>query len=143
MPRIPYVERDAVTGDIKKLYDSFEEQFKTQGIPNVVKMLANSPDLATRVFPLANYFMTKSGLDKRQRELAVLILMKRLNCEYGFVRHIDIAEKCGLSRQQIDAIGDYKDSKLFNENDKLILRYADELTMRAKVDDDLFGQVEN
>jgi alkylhydroperoxidase family enzyme len=142
MPRIPYVERDGVSGDLKKLYDSFEEQFKTQGIPNVVKTLANSPDLAARVFPLANYFMTKSSLDKRQRELAVLILMKRLDCEYGFVRHIDIAEKCGLSRAQINAVSDYKDSPLFNGDDKLILRYADELTMRAKVDDDLFASVE-
>lgn len=142
MPRIPYVEREAVTGDLKKLYDSFESQFQTRGIPNVVKTLANSPDLATKVFPLANYFMTRSALDKRQRELAVLLLMKRLDCEYGFVRHIEIGEKCGLSRQQIDAIGDYKDSKLFNDDDKLILRYADELTMRAKVDDELFGKVE-
>ena len=86
--------------------------------------------------------MTKSSLDKRQRELAVLILMKRLDCEYGFVRHIDIAEKCGLSRAQIDAVGNYKDSPLFSGDDKLILRYADELTMRAKVDDDLFASVE-
>jgi alkylhydroperoxidase family enzyme len=142
MPRIPYVEREAVSGDLKKLYDSFESQFQTQGIPNVVKTLANSPDLAARVFPLANYFMTKSPLSKRHRELAVLILMKRLDCEYGFVRHIDIAEKCGISRAQIDAIGNYKDSTLFNDDDKLILRYADELTMRAKVDDDLFARVE-
>jgi alkylhydroperoxidase family enzyme len=142
MPRIPYVEREAVTGEMKKLYDSFEDQFKTRGIPNVVKTLANSPDLATRVFPLASYFMTKSALDKRQRELAVLILMKRLDCEYGFVRHIEIAEQCGLSRQQIDTIGDYQDSQLFNDDDKLILRYADELTMQAKVGDELFAKVE-
>jgi alkylhydroperoxidase family enzyme len=142
MPRIPYVEREAATGKLKELYDSFESQFQTRGIPNVVKTLANSPDLATRVFPLANYFMTKSSLDKRQRELAVLILMKRLDCEYGFVRHIEIAERCGISRQQIDAIGDYKNNKLFSDDDKLILRYADELTTKAKVDDELFGKVE-
>ncbi|MGA2408883.1 MAG: carboxymuconolactone decarboxylase family protein, partial [Candidatus Binataceae bacterium] len=131
MPRIPYVERNAVTGDLKKLYDSFEAQFKTTGIPNVVKTLANSADLATRVFPLASYFMTKSPLDRRLRELAVLILMKRLDCEYGFVRHIEIAKHTGISRQQIDAIGDYQNSSLFNDDDKLILRYADELTTKA------------
>jgi alkylhydroperoxidase family enzyme len=142
MPRIPYVEREAATGKLKELYDSFESQFQTRGIPNVVKTLGNSPDLAARVFPLANYFMTKSSLDKRQRELAVLILMKRLDCEYGFVRHIEIAERCGINRQQIDAIGDYKNNKLFSDDDKLILRYADELTTKAKVDDELFNNVE-
>jgi alkylhydroperoxidase family enzyme len=142
MPRIPYVEKEAATGEIKKLYDTFEEQFRVNGVPNVVKALANSPGLASRVFPLANYFMTKSALDPRLRELAVLILMKRLDCEYGFVRHIEIAEKCGLSRAQIDAIGSYASSSLFTDNDKLVLRYADELTMKARVDDNLFGQVE-
>lgn len=142
MPRIPYVEKEAVTGELKKLYDSFEEQFRVRGIPNVVKALANSPGLATRVFPLANYFMTQSSLDPRLRELAVLILMKRLDCEYGFVRHIEIAERVGLSRAQIDAIGSYASSPLFSDNDKLILRYAEELTTKARVDDNLFSQVE-
>lgn len=142
MPRIPYVEKDAVTGDLKKLYDGFAEQFGLRGVPNVVKALANSPDLATRVFPLANYFMNKSPLLPRHRELAVLILMKRLDSEYGFVRHIDIAEKVGLTRAQIDAIASYATSPLFSEEDRVICHYADELTVKGKVDDALFAQAE-
>jgi len=142
MPRIPYVEKEAATGELKKLYDSFEEQFHVRGIPNVVKALGNSPGLAARVFPLANYFMTQSSLEPRLRELAVLILMKRLECEYGFVRHIEIAERVGLSRSQIDAVGSYNTSPLFTDSDKLILRYAEELTTKARVDDNLFSQVE-
>jgi len=143
MPRIPYVEKEAATGDLKKLYDGFAQQFNIPGgIPNVVKALGNSPGLATRVFPLANYFMTKSPLEPRLRELAVLILMKRLDSEYGFVRHIDIAQRAGLTRAQIDAIGAYQTSPLFSDDDKLILRYADDLTMKARVDDDLFARVE-
>jgi alkylhydroperoxidase family enzyme len=142
MARVPYVEKEAASGELKSLYDSFEQQFHVDRIPNVVKALSNSPGLATRVFPLANYFMTKSSLNPRQRELAVLILMKRLDCEYGFVRHIEIAERVGLKREQIDAIGSYETSPLFNEDDKLILRYADELTTKARVDDALFSKVE-
>jgi len=143
MPRIPYVEKEAATGEVKKLYDGFEQQFHVGGgVPNVVKALANSPGLAARVFPLANYFMTQSSLEPRLRELAVLILMKRLDSEYGFVRHIEIAQRAGLTRAQIDAIGAYQSSALFTDNDKLILRYAEDLTMKAKVDDDLFARVE-
>jgi len=41
-------------------------------------------------------------------ELAVLTLMNRLNCNYGFVRHLEIAERAGLSRAQIDNIGSYQ-----------------------------------
>jgi alkylhydroperoxidase family enzyme len=68
--------------------------------------------------------------------------MKRLDCEYGFVRHIEIAERVGLSRAQIDAVGSYETSSLFSDDDKLILRYADDLTTKAKVDDNLFSRVE-
>jgi alkylhydroperoxidase family enzyme len=143
MPRIPYVEKEAATGEVKKIYDGFEQQFQIRGgVPNVVKALANSPGLAARVFPLANYFMTQSPLEPRLRELAVLILMKRLDSEYGFVRHIEIAQRAGLTREQIDAIGSYQSSPLFTDNDKLVLRYAEDLTMKAKVDDDLFARVE-
>ena len=143
MPRIPYVEKDTATGKVKELYDSFEKQFNVRAIPNVVKALSNSPGLATRVFPLANYFMNESTLQPRHRELAVLILMKRLNCEYGFVRHIEIAERVGLTRAQIDNVGSYQTSPLFSDDEKLILRYAEDLTLKAQVDDQLFQKVQN
>ena len=141
MARIPYVEKETVTGEAKTLYDTFEKQFNVSRIPNVVKALSNNPKLAAKVFPLANYFMNESSLNPRYRELAVLILMKRLNCEYGFGRHIDIALRVGLTREQIDNVGSYQTSPLFTDDDKLILRYADELTQRAQVDDALFTQV--
>ncbi len=143
MPRIPYVQKEAATGEVKELYDTFEKQFNVGEIPNVVKALSNSPGLAKRVFPLANYFMRESSLDPRLRELAVLILMKRLNCEYGFGRHIEIGQQVGLSREQIDNIGSYQTSSLFSDSDKLIIRYAEELTQKAQVDDQLFRQVKD
>jgi hypothetical protein len=80
MPRVPYIEKAAAAPDVQKLYESFESQFGI-GVPNVVKALSNSPGLATKVFPLANYFMNQSALDPRVRELAVLMLMKRCNCD--------------------------------------------------------------
>jgi alkylhydroperoxidase family enzyme len=85
MARVPYLEQDQVGEEAKPLYESFTKQFRVSRVPNVVKALSNSPKLASRVFPLANYFMNESSLDPRVRELAVLILMKRLDCEYGFV----------------------------------------------------------
>ena len=142
MPRVAYVEKEAASPEVKKLYEGFETQFGVRGIPNVAKALANSPGLATKVFPLANYFMNQSALNKRVRELAVLMLMKRCECEYGFVRHIDIAKREGISQEQIDEIGSYRTSQRFSDTDKLILQYADELTTRARVEDDLYRKVE-
>jgi len=141
MPRVAYVEKATAAPEVQKIYEGFESQFG-MAVPNVVKALSNSPGLASKVFPLANYFMNQSKLDPRVRELAVLMLMKRCNCEYGFVRHIDIAKKCGLSQEQIDNVGNYQSSPLFTADDKVILGYAEELTTHARVDDDLYARAE-
>ena len=136
MARVPYVEKGTADPEIRKLYEGFEAQFGVRGVPNVAKALANSPGLASKVFPLGNYFMNQSALEPRVRELAVLMLMKRCDCEYGFVRHVDIAKRVGLTQEQIDDIGAYSTSSRFNDDDKLILRYAEELTTKASADDD-------
>ena len=56
---------------------------------------------------------------------------------------IDIAKRVGLTEEQVDDIGSYQTTSRFNDNDKLILRYAEELTLSARVDDDLSSKVEN
>jgi 4-carboxymuconolactone decarboxylase len=146
MARIPYVERDTGTAETQELYNELSHnaatrQFDFRDVPNIMKALVNSPKLARRISQLGQYFMTELSLNPRLRELAVLILMKRLNCDYGFVNHIGIAQQTGLSRQQIDQIDSYQTSPLFSDDDKLILRYAEELTLRAQVGDELFRQV--
>jgi len=148
MARIPYVERGSGTPESKELYDELFRgaatgQFGFRDVPNIMKALANSPKLARRIFQLGQYFMSELSLEPRLRELAVLILMKRLNCDYGFVNHIGVAVQSGVSREQIDQIDSYQTSPLFSDDDKLILRYAEELTVKAQVDDDLFRQVEH
>lgn len=147
MARIPYVERGSGTPESKELYDELfrgaaTEQFGFRDVPNVMKALANSPGLARRISQLGQYFMSELSLDPRLRELAVLILMKRLNCDYGFVNHIGVAMQTGISREQIEHIDSYQTSPLFSEEDKLILHYAEELTLKAEVNDELFRRVE-
>ena len=148
MSRIPYVERDCGSAEARQLlaemsHSTATGQFGFRDVPNIMKALAHSPKLARRISQLGQYFMSELSLEPRLRELAVLILMRRLNCDYGFVNHIGIAQQTGVSREQIDQIDSYRTSPLFSDDDKLILRYAEELTLKAQVDDDLFRQVQN
>jgi alkylhydroperoxidase family enzyme len=147
MARIPYVERDTGTSESREAYAELSHnatgaQFGFRDVPNIMRALANSPRLARGISQLGQYFMSESSLDPRLRELAVLILLKRLNCEYGFVNHIGVARKTGVAREQIDHIDSYQTSSLFSDDDRMILRYAEDLTLKAQVDDELFGQVQ-
>ena len=64
MARVPYVEKEACTGEARQLYDTFVQRFSVKQVPNVVKALSNSPKLASRVFPSADYFMNDSSLEQ-------------------------------------------------------------------------------
>ena len=147
MARIPYVEPDSGSAEAKQFLAEMSQnttarQFEFRDVPNVMKALANSPRLARAISQLGQYFMSELSLSPRLRELAVLILMKRLNCEYGFVNHIGVALKTGVTREQLDHIDSYQTNPCFSDDDKLVLRYAEELTLKAQVDDDLFLEVE-
>ena len=50
----PAEAKETANAEIKELYEGFDTQFGMRGVPNVAKALANSPGLATGVFPLAN-----------------------------------------------------------------------------------------
>jgi len=148
MARIRYVERDSESAEARQFLAEMSQststsQFNFRDVPNVMKALANSPKLARRIAQLGQYFMSELSLSPRLRELAVLILMKRLNCEYGFVNHIGVALKSGVTREQLDHIDSYQTSPFFSDNDKLVLRYAEELTLKAQVDEKLFREVES
>src|SRR5207244_13625624 len=80
MARIPYVERENASPEIKEFYDTFAKQFNWREVPNVMKALANSPKLAPRAFPLGDYVMHESPRGPRLRELPVLTLMDRARC---------------------------------------------------------------
>lgn len=147
MARIPYVEHDTKSAEARQFLaemsqNSTASQFDFRDVPNIMKALANSPRLARAISQLGHYFMNELSLEPRLRELAVLILMKRLNCEYGFVNHIGVALKSGVTRDQIDHIDSYQTNAFFSDDDKLVLRYAEELTLKAQVNDELFREVE-
>jgi alkylhydroperoxidase family enzyme len=147
MARVSYVERDTGSVEARQFLAEMAQsttagQFEFRDVPNIMKALANSPKLARAISQPGQYFMSQLSLSPRLRELAVLILMKRLSCEYGFVNHIGVALKTGVTRDQLDHIDSYQTGLLFSDDDKLVLRYAEDLTLKAQVDDHLFREVE-
>ena len=86
MPRVAYVEKANAAPEVQKIYEGFESQFGI-AVPNVVKALSNSPGLASKVFPLANYFMNQSKLDEPKKDQGIVTLSgahlgppRRANC---------------------------------------------------------------
>ena len=57
------------------------------------------------------------------------------SCDYCSHYHRQAAEKAGVTDEQFAAIDQYAESEAFNEYEKAVLAYAEQLTQTASVDD--------
>ena len=62
------------------------------------------------------------------------------NCgaDYEYQSHIPFAQKEGITREQIDALHDWKSSKAFTPADRAVLAYTDSMTNDVHVPDEIF-----
>ena len=132
MSRAPALERDQAPEEVRALYDMVE---KLPGAPRLTgKTLAHSPP-ALRLFLEVTRAMTTLTLDPRLRELA-FVAVSRLNgsaiCD-SF--HSWLGRKAGLTVEQLDGLADPAASPAYREVERLVIRYAEQLTPTGQVDD--------
>ena len=138
MKRAPELERDQAPEEIRALYDLVE---KLPGAPRLTsKVLAHAP-AGLRLFLELTRAMTTLTLDPRLRELA-FVAASRLNrsaiCD---TFHSSIGRKVGLTPAQLDALADPSTSPAYGELERLVIRYAQQLTVAGEVDDALHAAV--
>ena len=52
-----------------------------------------------------------------------------------------LGRSIGLSNEEMAELGHWESSRLFDQTDKLVLRFTDQLSRENRVDDDLFGEL--
>lgn len=91
---------------------------------NALATLAHHPDLAEAFLTFSGYLMLRSSVPARLREMAILRMAHRRDCQYEVVHHAAAAAKAGMSEDEIDAAMRGKaDDKL----ESAILSAVDEL----------------
>lgn len=80
------------------------ERANPGGAGNVLATLVRHPDLTRAYLPFNAYLLRDSTLSPRVREVALLRVVSRGECEYLWDHHVPIAERAGLSAQDISAI---------------------------------------
>ncbi len=108
MARIPYVDRDALSGRALETYDRIAE---TRGsvepdtpMPNSFRTLLNNPDAAAAVGQLGEYLRFNSSLDPSVREIAILSVAKQTGSEYEWAHHEPVARSVGVREIVIESI---------------------------------------
>jgi len=129
--RLPYLDRAHVGPEIESVFDAL---LKASGrVLNFYRLMAYH---ARSVPPfLAWYPQLREGpLDLKLRYLAYVRASQLNRCRYCVAHNEAAARRVGVSREQLDALADFRTSPLFSELERLVLRYAEEMTIRVQVD---------
>src|SRR3954468_22091602 len=110
-------------------------------VPNIYRMLLNSPPIAQGWLNLLTAVRHKSTLPGRYRELVIIRIAVINGADYERDIHVPIAKKEGMTDAQIAAIGDWQNSKEYDDAARAVLAYTDAMTRDVHVGDDVFAAV--
>ncbi len=139
MARISFVEKEQVPSQIRERFQKMEENgFR---ILNLYKVMAHCPEVGVNFLRLGNSILFKGVLAPSLRELAILRVGNIYQAKYEFTQHIPIALRTGLKQEQIDDLPHWESSGKFNQQERAVLRYTDEVTQDIRVKEDTFAAV--
>ena len=138
MARIPYPEKDTAPDDQRKALEHLEQN--SRRVLNMNRLMSYHPKALETFSPF--YAAVVSGtLDPKLRELAYIRTAMVNRCEYCEQAHRTLGRRAGLTDQQLADLVGYESSVAYTPAEKSVLRYAEELTRTAQVNDGTFAEV--
>jgi alkylhydroperoxidase family enzyme len=139
MTRIPYANLNESPQKIKDFVAKMQANSDRAEVMNIFRMMAHS-DIAVREFiRLGNRLLMKPHLDHLYRELAILRIAQLHGARYEWAQHVPIAMGTGISREQIKELEKWQESSLFDDKEKTILRYTEEVVSDSQPSDETFA----
>jgi len=109
---------------------------------NVYKTLLHSPDIASVWLDLVNVVRWKVDLEGRLREIVIVRVGYLNRCAYVVKQHVpELTAPEGLSREECDALADWRASPFFSARERAALAYADAVTRDVDVPDAVFAEL--
>lgn len=135
-PRIPLLDEREVQGEAAELLATSHVGGR---LLNIFRCLAQHPKLLKRWRVFANHVLGKSTLPLREREILILRTGWLCNSVYEFGQHTEIGLDCGLTEEEIRRITEGPDAPGWSEEDRLLLRAADELHAWSRIGDETWA----
>ncbi len=109
---------------------------------NIYRLMLHSPALASGWFDLNSAVRYQTEVEGQDREVAIIRIAILNGVEYVLRAHGPAyALKEGLTPEQVDAVTDWKASKLFTDKQRAMLAYVDAMTREIEVPDEVFDAV--
>jgi alkylhydroperoxidase family enzyme len=141
MARVSLLSNEQAAPEIREMFEKIEANgFR---VINLFRVMAHCSRVGRYFLRLGNSILFKGAVPPNLRELAILRVGHINQANYEWTQHVPIALRCGVKQDQIDALPDWENSGKFNEQERAILRYTDEMTKNIRVKDDTFAAVQS
>jgi AhpD family alkylhydroperoxidase len=102
---------------------------------NFHKVVAHSPRALSGYLVLSEA-LKEMKLDRKLRELAYLRTAQLNRCPYWVTLHTALGQRVGLTQAQLDGVATHADElSPFSELERLVIRYAEQLTTTVHTDE--------
>jgi alkylhydroperoxidase family enzyme len=99
------------------------------------------PALAGPFLAYNSVLLRTPAVSPRHRELMILRVAWRTRSTYEWVQHVRLAQTCGISTEEIDAIADGTDARPWAPLEADLLAATDQLIDRYCIDDDTWARL--
>lgn len=138
MPRLPLLPIENMPEKTRNMIIGGKSELSGK---NINKMVAHAEHSARHFMRLGNSLLTQAKLDPCLRELAILRIATLCDCRYEWYQHEIIARQVGVPVKQILEIRQGSESSAFNDQERAVLRYAEEVTRNVKSSEETFSQL--
>jgi alkylhydroperoxidase family enzyme len=110
-------------------------------IPPILELFARHPRVGAPWLSFSAALLDEGSLGDRDRELLILRVAFRTECEYLKAQHVPMARASGLGPTQLEAVGDFQVHDPWGERDQSLLEAADQLISQHTVEDSTWDRL--
>jgi alkylhydroperoxidase family enzyme len=138
--RIPAVSDTSTDPAVVALFAGIRER---GGKPlNLQLITGNAPKIGKAMLGLAYSLRFDATTARPVRELAILRTAQMMNAPYELAQHTKLALACGITAAQIGALKSWQHSNLFDDRQRALLGYVEEVVHGGNVDDATFASLQ-
>jgi alkylhydroperoxidase family enzyme len=140
MARVPYLDREDLPEADREIFDRLIAE-RGRPLGNIFRTLGHTPNLLRRFLALGGELRNATALDPKLRELALLTVGRLTEAQYEFIHHWNLALRVGVAREKLEHLAEFESSALFSDEERAVMRYAEEATRNVKVSDATFERL--
>ena len=139
MARVKYLQASDLGEEGKPLWERLQRERKVP-TANIFTALAHAPQILDQFLSYANA-MRGAKLSPKLREMAILTVGHCTASEYEIAHHQSHGLKAGISAEQLKQIDKFDASPLFSVEERSVMEFARESTLRVDVSDSTWNRV--